>query len=253
MKTAMQILRGVMMLHLTLNTNEPIRKELVSLTVAITLTLLAILPGTPLLRAAFSGQQVALLPSRFPVSVPPPSHFRSQVGLAKGRFLVASQQLRDPNFLETVVFLIDYHRQGAMGLVINRPTKVRLFTLFPEIEGLRERTDIVYIGGPVGRKQMRLLVRADSQPEKSHRVYEDIYISSSRTLLERMIDHADPRERFRVYAGSAGWFPRQLDREVSRGDWHVLKADAEMVFRKDPSEIWPELIRRASLRWVKAE
>ncbi len=243
----------VMILHSTLSTNERIRKESVSLALAITLTLLAIFPGMPLLRAAFSSQHAALLPLRFPVTNPLPSRFWSEVGLAKGRFLVASRQLRYPSFLATVIFLIDYDWHHEMGLVINRPSTVRLSTVLPEIEGLQERSDTVYIGGPVARNQMRLLIRSGSQPDESNRVFEDIYVSSSRTLLKRMIEHADQGEGFRVYAGYAGWSPGQLDREVSRGDWHILRADAETVFSKEPSEIWPELIRRTSLQWVRAE
>jgi len=68
-----------------------------------------------------------------------------------------------------------------------------------------------------------------------------------------MVDHPEPGERFRVYASYVGWFPGQLDREVSRGDWHVLRADAETIFSKEPSEIWPDLISRASLKWVKVK
>ncbi len=253
--------------HRTLNRNDRTKKQSMIFAVAITLALLAIFPGMPLLRAAFSGPQpglfrpgaessgpqAAFLPLRVPVALPPPSHFRSEVEVAKGRFLVASRQLRDPNFLETVLFLIDYDQNRAMGLVINRATKVKLATLLPEIKGLEERTDTVYIGGPVARNQMRLLIRSGSQPDESHRVFEDIYVSTSRTLLEWMIDHGNQGERFRAYAGYAGWSPGQLDREVSRGDWHVFRADADTVFSKEPSEIWPEFIRRMSLRWVKVD
>jgi len=256
-----------MMPHWTLNKNVRIGKKPVIFAVAITLALLAIFPGMPLLRAAFpgpqpglsgpqadpSGPRVAFLPLRVPVALPPPSHFRSEVEIAKGRFLVASRQLKDPNFLETVLFLIDYDRNRAMGLVINRPTTVKLATLLPEIKGLEERADTVYVGGPVARNQMRLLIRSGSQPDESHLVFEDIYVSSSRTLLERMIDHGDRGEGFRAYAGYAGWSPGQLDREVSRGDWHVFRADADTVFSKEPSEIWPEFIRRMSLKWVKVD
>ena len=88
----------------TLNTNERILKESISIALAVILTLLAIFPGIPLLRAAFSGQHAALPPLRFPVTIPTPSRLQSEAGLAKGMFLVASRQLGDPNFLETVIF-----------------------------------------------------------------------------------------------------------------------------------------------------
>lgn len=242
-----------MTLRSTLKTNGRIRKESVSVAVAITLILLPTLPGMSLIGAASSGQHAALLPFRFPVTLPSPGSFRSEARLARGKFLVASRHLRDPNFSETVVLLIDYDWHGAMGLVINRPSELRLSTVLPEIKGLQQRTDTVYIGGPVARSQMLLLIQSGSQPKESSRVFKHIYVSSSRTVLQRMIDDADAGEKFRVYAGNAGWAPGQLYREVSRGGWHVLEADAETVFDKAPAEVWPELIRRASVQWVRLQ
>ena len=67
-----------------------------------------------------------------------------------------------------------------------------------------------------------------------------------------MIDRSDPREKFRIYAGYAGWSPGQLDKEISMGDWHILQADEQTVFGKKPSKTWPELIRRFSSQWVRA-
>lgn len=237
----------------TLNTNGRIQKGSLSIVVATALILLAILPGMSLIGVASSAQGAALLPFRSPVSFPWPGSFGSQGSLAKGKFLVASRDLIDPNFSETVVLLIDYDWHGAMGLVINRPSEVRLSTVLPGMEGLQQRTDTIYIGGPVARSQMLLLLRSDNQPQGSRHVFEDIYASSSRTVLQRMIDGAHGTGRFRVYAGHAGWAPGQLDREVSRGDWHVLQADAETIFDMAPSEIWPELIRRSTVLWARLQ
>ena len=176
----------------------------------------------------------------------------SMKALAKGKFLVASRRLRDPNFKETVVLLIDYGQDGAMGLVINRPSKIKLAAVFPDIKELKERKDTIFVGGPVAVNQMLLLVGTPQLPEESQEVTQDVYISSSWKVLERLVKNAAKDERFRIFAGYAGWAPNQLDFEKSRGDWHVLKADAETVFDKKPSEIWPELILRASVKWVRA-
>jgi putative transcriptional regulator len=171
--------------------------------------------------------------------------------LAKGRFLVASRSLSDANFAQTVILLVDYHSRGAMGLIINQPTAVRLAKVLPDMAGLQQRPDTVFLGGPVERNRMMLLIHSSRTLTDAQQVLADIYVSSSRTLFERLVDKAEVGERFRVYAGYAGWAPGQLEREVSRGDWHVLPADAETLFDKAPADIWPELIRKGSIRWLR--
>ncbi len=188
------------------------------------------------------------LPAR---GMPPPSHMRPEASLETGKFLVASEGLTDPNFYQTVILLIEYGPTGAMGVVINRPTDVPLSSMFPRIEELKKRTHAVYIGGPVARHRILLLVRSADRPEESRPVFADVYVSSSLITLRRVIDKEGPRERFRAYAGYAGWGPGQLDGETSRGDWLVADADAEMVFDRAPVNVWPELFRRNSGQWAK--
>ena len=171
--------------------------------------------------------------------------------LAKGIFLVASRRLQDPNFKETVVFLVEYGAEGAMGVVINRPSTVKLSTVFPDIKELKKRKDTIYVGGPVAVNQMLMLIRSANMPEASQEIITDVYISSSWKVLERLMKNAAKDEAFRLFAGYAGWAPDQLESECARGDWHVLKADIETLFDKKSSEIWQELIQRVSVKWVR--
>ncbi len=239
--------------HAALNLNRQFRKGAISLALAALLVLFPTLSGMSMIQNGFSDQHTALLPLWLPATHPSRDLWHGQVGPAKGMFLVASRDLRDPNFSQTVVLLIDYNWQGAMGLIINRPTEVRLSKVFPGIEGLRDRTDTVYIGGPVARNQMMLLIRSSNPPGGSLHIFEDIYASSSQTVVKRMIDDGGPQERFRVYAGYAGWAPGQLDQELSRGDWHLLQANAETLFDKAPQEVWPELIRLSPVLTADAQ
>jgi putative transcriptional regulator len=170
--------------------------------------------------------------------------------LAKGKFLVASRRLGDPNFAETVVLLIAYNQQGAMGVVINRPAETPLSTLLPNVEGLRERADEVFLGGPVGRNQLLILARVPRQPEESQPVFADVYTIADQSVLERLIQERGADMKFRAYVGYAGWGAGQLDFEMSQGGWHVTPADASTVFDKPPSDIWPDLIRRGEAQWV---
>jgi putative transcriptional regulator len=157
----------------------------------------------------------------------------------------------DQQFAETVVLLIEYNQQGAMGVIINRPSELKLSAVLPEIEVLRQRPDTVYLGGPVAKNQLLLLIRTSSPPEGSYLVFKDIHVSSSQEVMQRMIKNPQGEERFRVYAGYAGWAHGQLDNEIAAGGWHVLRADAETVFDKSASKIWPDLIRRSSAQWVR--
>ena len=174
----------------------------------------------------------------------------SEKDLARGRFLVASRKLGDPNFHKTVILILRFGRDGASGLVINRPLKVKLSTVMPDIKALKQRKENLFLGGPVETDRILLLVKSPEAPEDSMLVFDDIYISSSRKELNRLIKSTNKSEKFRIYAGYAGWAPGQLESERDRGDWHVLKADAGTVFDKKSSEIWQELIHRFTANWV---
>jgi putative transcriptional regulator len=182
------------------------------------------------------------------------AYFRAsekETELAGGKFLIASRELIDFNFSQTVVLLIEYGPNGAMGLIINRPTEARLSELLPDIEELAHREENLFIGGPVARNQLLMLIRSDREIEGTHLVFEDVYVSTSRTVLEEMANRSGKGESFRIYAGYAGWAPGQLDQEFSRGDWHVLRADKETLFEKESSQIWNELIRWFAGQWVE--
>ncbi len=197
-----------------------------------TLTMLAL--GTPLMGA------------RAPLCAKPP-----QPKLEKGKLLVASRDLADPNFSETVVLLVAYGPKGAMGLVINRPSDVKLSSVLPPMKPLRQRADTLYLGGPVARNHVLLLIRSATEPEDSVSVFEDVYASSSLTTLRQELERKGPKKRFHAYAGHAGWAPGQLEAELARGDWHVSPADIDAVFSKTPTDVWRKLIPRVEGDWVR--
>jgi putative transcriptional regulator len=216
----------------------------------MTLVLLLLIE-LPALRAASARPHTVWLPFRPLVSTPAVEQPGATLGLARGRFLVASRSLSDANFTETAIFLIDYQQRGAMGLIINKPTAVPLAQVWPDMAGLQQRPDTVYIGGPVETRRIMLLIRSSRPLEEAQQVIDDIHVSTSQKLFARLVDGADAAEQFRVYAGYAGWGPGQLEREVARGDWHVLPADAATVFDTAPADIWPTLIRKGAIRWLR--
>jgi putative transcriptional regulator len=169
--------------------------------------------------------------------------------LAKGKLLVSSEELRDPNFGESVVLLLDYNEHGAKGVIINRATHIKISELLPKVESLKQRGDTIYEGGPVARDEIMMLVRASEEPEDSRPVFRGIYLSKSAELLKRLVaESTEAKPRFRVYSGYAGWGPGQLDAEVEIGAWHIFPATAAIVFSPQPEDLWRQFIRRTTMR-----
>ena len=205
----------------------------------------------------FSGSFATLTGNRRPADRRPanpsipvsPLLIQSREDPGKGMFLIASPKLQDPNFARSVVLLIDYGQNGAMGLVINRPTDMKLSRVFPDIDGLQNRTEILFFGGPVQLDSVFILIRSDSQTLNSIPRLKNLYLSGDTSALGQILDNK--RQEARVYAGYAGWAPEQLEAEIARGDWSVVPADAQTVFDAVPAEIWEKLMNRGKIRSVR--
>ena len=165
--------------------------------------------------------------------------------------LVARPGLPDPNFARTVILLVDYGEGGAMGLIINRPSRHRLSQALPDVAGLADRADLVYLGGPVAPQRMGLLLRAVAPPESSLHVVDDIFFTVSQDVLGEALK--SDQAPFHAFVGYAGWGPGQLDNELARGDWRLAPADADIVFEQASEGIWSELIRLTEGMWVFLE
>jgi putative transcriptional regulator len=171
---------------------------------------------------------------------------------AKGAVLIAAESLVDPNFARTVVLLLAYGEQGAMGVIINRRTELSLAALLPDLSRAEERVPRLYLGGPVSREQVLLLIAAPEPPEHSQQVLGGVYASSSMVTLEQLIAGRLGEEEAHAYVGYAGWAAGQLDTELARGDWHLAPGLPEHVFAAEPGRLWQQLIRKTRGRWVRS-
>lgn len=170
---------------------------------------------------------------------------------ASGRLLVAEEQVDDPRFARSVVLLIDYGPEGAMGLIINRPARLTLAEALPSLESLAGRDDRIYFGGPVQPEALLLLLRSDEQPSGFEPVLDDVHLGASATRLAQLISSGVGANRVRGYAGYAGWGPGQLDNEIARGDWSILPAASSQVFDPAPDALWKELMERRRIRFAR--
>jgi len=169
--------------------------------------------------------------------------------LAAGQFLVASRDLRDPNFAETVVLLVRYDEdEGAMGVVINRRSDLPLSRIFESFKEAKDRTDLAFMGGPVQPGDVLALLRTSDAPDDALHVFSSVYLLSTKDLLKKTLARKVNESVFHVYLGYAGWGTGQLEHEISLGAWHVMPADAGNLFDADPEAVWPRLIRRTELQ-----
>jgi putative AlgH/UPF0301 family transcriptional regulator len=165
--------------------------------------------------------------------------------LRVGKFLVASRDLGDPNFAQTVILLVRYSEdQGSVGLVVNRRTEVPISRVFQDLNEAKNHSDPVYVGGPVELNSVMALLRTASKPENATRVFGDVYLISNKDVLKATLASGVEASVFHTYVGYAGWGAGQLEHEVELGAWHIMPADSATVFHSDPDSVWPRLIRR---------
>jgi len=134
--------------------------------------------------------------------------------------------------------------KGAMGLVVNKRTDVPISRVFHDLKEASGRNDPVYIGGPVELNSVMALLKSASKPEGATRVFGDVYLISSKDALTATLASHAESSVFHTYIGYAGWSAGQLEHEVQLGAWHILPADAGIVFHADPDSVWPRLVRR---------
>ena len=166
---------------------------------------------------------------------------------ANGIFLIAKPGLVDPNFRQTVVLVTQAQDYSTVGVIINRPTQLKLDVLLRGEPDAARYRDAVFFGGPVMREAIVALFRSDSPPEAAaFHVLKDLYLSLHPQNLRALL--AGGARRYRLYAGFSGWAPRQLQSEMQRDGWYVLPADVDMIFRDSMEGVWQELVHRAEKR-----
>jgi putative transcriptional regulator len=159
----------------------------------------------------------------------------------RGQLLIASATLLDPNFRRTVVLVTEHNDDGAMGLVLNRPSPVTVADGVPKLGELVGADELVYVGGPVQPEAVVALAEIDDPGATAAMAFEDV--GFLRPDLES--DELDGAvRRVRVFAGYAGWSPGQLEVELEEEAWIVEPALADDVFASDPDRLWATVLRR---------
>jgi putative transcriptional regulator len=175
----------------------------------------------------------------------------SRAGIRAGMLLLASPELIDPNFADTVVLLLDADEDGAMGVVLNRPSPVPVISVLADWGDLVAEPEVLFRGGPVspeGALALALVRDPGAVPPGLRPVTDRLAIVD----LDASADDLDAAvDGMRIFAGYAGWGAGQLEVEIEGGDWYVVPALPPDPFRADQSDLWREVMRRqpGELAW----
>jgi putative transcriptional regulator len=164
-------------------------------------------------------------------------------GSLAGRLLVATPLLNDPSFARTAVFIAEHSADGALGVVLNRPSQTDVSDVLPLWDIAVSSPQVVFVGGPVSPEGALAIGRVGgTPPESGFQPVVDgfgvVDLDGDPTVL------APHLAAMRVYAGYAGWGPGQLDAEVDEGAWYVVDGAPDDVFCRRPDVLWRDVLRR---------
>ena len=167
--------------------------------------------------------------------------------LGKGMFLIATPSLRDPNFRQTVILLCEHGPDGALGVVLNRPTEMNITEVLPQMPVLEGQAHRVFCGGPVQKDSLLVLYHLNEEVEDTHAVLDGVYLGGNTETLKRILEVPAEEESFRAYMGYSGWGPGQLEEEIKTNSWLVTPADGDIVFNTPIEQRWKKATEKLGI------
>jgi len=159
----------------------------------------------------------------------------------QGQLLIAAPSLIDPNFFRTVILMVQHNEEGALGVVLNRPTGTAIRETWKQVgDSPCLREDVLHHGGPC---EGPLMVVHTCEEVTSNSVCDGMFFCTDKDAVEQVVSSGEGQARF--FVGYAGWSAGQLENEMATGSWVTLLASAEHVFSED-AYLWETTTRQAA-------
>ena len=158
----------------------------------------------------------------------------------RGHLLIAGAGLIDPNFRRAIVLIGHHDEEGAVGVVLNRPSETTVWDAVPSLGPLVGPEDLVFVGGPVQPQAAVLMAEFERPEEAEVLAFDRIGFVTG----EVEAGSVEGLGRVRVFAGYAGWGAGQLEAEMEQESWITEPARPEDVFSDDPEQLWEAVLRR---------
>lgn len=163
-----------------------------------------------------------------------------------GRILVARPQVHASDFAASLTLLLEHGDEGALGVVINRPSPLELADSFPDWEDMGATPGVIFSGGPVDKDALIALGKPLGDPGELALGACSVDLDHQPALV-----HADGVAEIRIFAGYAGWAAGQLEGELAGDNWWVVDATIDDLFTDDPAGLWAKVLKRqgGELEW----
>lgn len=159
----------------------------------------------------------------------------------RGKLLLAAPALIDPNFRRTVVLVVEHGEEGAMGIVLNRPTQATVAEAVPALAAVLGPDQPVFHGGPVAPDGVVVLAEFEDPERAASPIAPGVGFVGSEEDVDAL---GGSVRRGRAYAGHAGWGPGQLEAELEDDGWIVASREPEDLFADTASELWSAVLER---------
>lgn len=161
-----------------------------------------------------------------------------------GVLLVASTELSDGVFDQSVVLVLDADESGSLGVVLNREAAIDLRSALPAWAPLVSEPQVLFEGGPVSQEGA-ICLASPRRPEEEPPGWRSLFDAVGLLHLDTPVEIAEGAYRdLRIFAGYAGWAAGQLEHELDQGWWHVVRATYADVYDADPDTLWRRVLRR---------
>lgn len=175
---------------------------------------------------------------------------KKSADLAQGKILVTPREAPDPVFAQSVILLVRYNENEAVGLMLNHRSTVSISRVLHETQAAAKHPEPIFVGGPVELDSVMAIARAAKPPEGSAPVLGNLYAIMSKAPLEKALADRDANS-LHVFLGYCGWGPHQLENEVRLGGWYVFDGGENLAFDSAPSTLWMRMIDKTELQVVR--
>lgn len=170
----------------------------------------------------------------------------------QGWFLIARRELSDPFFAKSTVLMLPGQPYPlVVGLIINKPTKMKLEELFPHAKSVKKQDVTAYFGGPVDIRDVSAIFRATIVPKDAVdtvHIFADVYLTFDAKSVEDLVKKSKQPSELRIFLGRSQWTQPQLEHEMAIGSWYSTRESADPIFSSDPGKVWEALVDRIAPR-----